>query len=86
VFGKEKLLQFLDVFAGTTIKVPPQESLEHCMRDVVIYLRLHNASPSHRPKIIRMLAKKYQTTSGDIRSTFVKIEKEFTELGLKLQC
>jgi hypothetical protein len=85
VFGKENLLQFLDIFAGTTIKVPPQEALEHCMRDVVIYLRLHTIPPSHRPKIVRAIAKKYQTTSGDVRSTFVRIEKAFKELDLKIK-
>jgi len=85
VFGKEKLLQFLDIFSGTIIKVPPQDALEHCMRDVVIYLRLHDVPPSHRPRFVRTLAKKYQTTSGDIRATFVKIEKAFKELELNLK-
>lgn len=85
VFGKEKLLQFLDVFSGTTVKVPSQDALEHCMRDVVIYLRLYDLPPSHRPKAVRALARKYQTTSGDVRGTFVRIEKAFKELDLDLR-
>lgn len=77
IFGRGELLKFLDVFAGTTIRIPSRDVLERCMRDVVIYLALVRVLVPHRNREIKALANRYKTTSGDIRATFVKIEKAF---------
>ena len=79
VFGKEQSLKFLDIFAGMTLKVPPREVIEKCMRDVVIYMTLAKENPSRRPKAVKALAHRYGTSSGDIRQTFIRVEKALAE-------
>jgi hypothetical protein len=77
VFGRDSMLKFLDIFAGMTFKVPPREVLEKHMRDVAIYMTLNKMSPPKRVQAIKALAHRYGTTAGDIRSTFVHVEKLF---------
>jgi hypothetical protein len=83
VFGRDQLLKFLDIFSGLTFKVPTRELLEKYMRDVVVYLTLFKAPPTQRGRAIKALAKRYETTAGDIRSTFVRLEKAFKEQKLQ---
>lgn len=40
VFGKEHLIRFLQLFAGSTVKVPSESILTRNVRDVSIYIRL----------------------------------------------
>lgn len=84
IFGRGGLLKFLDIFAGTTIRIPSRDVLEHCMRDVVIYLAIVKVLAPHRNREIKALANRYKTTSGDIRTTFINIEKAFHEKKLKV--
>lgn len=83
VFGRDCLLKFLDIFAGMTFKVPPREALEKYMRDVSIYLTLNKMQPAQRAKAIKALAHRYGTTAGDVRSTFVRVERLFEDRKYK---
>lgn len=83
VFGRDTSLQFLDTFAGMTIKVPAREVIEKCMRDVVIYMTLAKAPPSHKTRAIKSLTQRYGTSSGDIRDTFIRVEKALSEQKLQ---
>ena len=44
IFGGEALIKFLDIFGGTTIDVPPAETIERAIRDVSIYLRIKKST------------------------------------------
>lgn len=64
IFGKESLLKFLDIFAGTTVKVPTKKVLENSIRDTFIYLSLEKIKKSGKPKkvmtdVVRDLADRY---------------------------
>jgi hypothetical protein len=64
IFGRESLLKFLDIFAGTTVKVPTKKVLEDSIRDTFIYLSLEKTKKSGKPKkvmtdVVRDLAGRY---------------------------
>lgn len=84
VFGKENFLKFLDLFAGTEVKVPTKNKLEDAVRQVGIYMELKKASPRKRPPIVRDLAKKFGLTAGEVRKVFVELDKLFEEEGYLL--
>lgn len=63
VFGKEAVVKFMDVFAGTTVQVPPRAVLENCVRDVDIYLTLKK---SNVPAVIADLALKYSISTDTV--------------------
>lgn len=42
LFGKDGFIRFMDVFSGTTFKVPPRQILLDCVRDTVIYHTIEN--------------------------------------------
>ena len=81
VFGKEYFLKFLDIFAGTDVKVPTKNKLEEAVRQVGIFMELKRADPAERPRIIRDLAKKYGLTAGEVRTVFVELDKLFEVEG-----
>lgn len=84
IFGKDCLVKFLDVFAGTTLRVPSRQALEGAMRDVVIYTTLVQTCASQRPDVVKRLAKSFGTTTDKVRESFVLTEARFKELNLTL--
>ena len=46
IFGKDKLLKFLDIFSGATIRVPPRKVLEDSIRDTYVYLTMEKREKS----------------------------------------
>ncbi len=75
IFGKESLLKFLDIFAGTTVKVPTKKVLEDAIRDTYIYLSLEKMKKSGKPKkgmtdVVRDLADRYSMSMEDVWATY----------------
>lgn len=80
VFGAELTMKFLDIFGGTTVKVPSRDSLHTSVRDVNIYLRLKSKSDT-----VDDLAHDYQLDKLDIKRIFVATKKIVeSRLGLKV--
>ena len=71
VFGQECFLKFLDIFSGTTIKVPSRQILDDCMRDVGIYLNLKRAGVDGQAMAVRDLAVQHSLATSKIRKIFV---------------
>lgn len=86
IFGREATIKFLDVFAGTRIKVPKLEKLEALARDTAIYVRIENVSNRQKPAVVKSLAEEYELNEDRIRSIYastkVKIEQEY---GFKIR-
>ena len=79
VFGPEKLVDFLDLFAGTTFEVPSIETLAGITRSLAIYNDL-----SMKGYNARELARKYDISETAVRETasMVRdIEKEIEVLS-----
>jgi hypothetical protein len=75
IFGKESLLKFLDIFAGTTVKVPTKKVLEDSIRDTFIYLSLEKVKKSGKPKkvmtdVVRDLADRYSMSMEEVWATY----------------
>lgn len=75
IFGKERLLKFLDIFAGTTVKVPTKKVLEDAIRDTFIYLSLEKMKKSGKPKkimtdVVRDLADRYSMSMEDVWAVY----------------
>lgn len=79
VFGTELTIKFLDIFGGTTVKVPSRDSLHSCVRDVNVYLRLKAGSAT-----VEDLAHDYQLDKMDIKRIYLS-SKQIIEgnMGMK---
>lgn len=79
IFGKEKLLKFLDIFAGTTVQVPTKKVLEDAIRDTYIYLGIENAKAKRKEKadVVRDLAKRYDIDNRDVHIIYEDMKKYF---------
>ena len=75
--GKPKTLEFLDVFAGTTIEVPTQGVLEGCMRDIAIYLDLTKVTPNRRAEVVSALAAKHGLLAAEVRRIYKETDEFF---------
>lgn len=69
VFGKEALIKFLDIFAGTTFRVPSREVLEHSVRDVDIYIQVKR----HGSDAFRGLCQRYDLTEDQVKSAYYQV-------------
>lgn len=74
VFGKDLILKFLDTFSGATIRVPPRDIIENSLQDVCIYMRLKDLPGEEQQLRIRELADHFDTSAGNIRKSFVRVE------------
>lgn len=83
IFGKESFLKFMDVFAGTTLRVPSTKAVEDAMRDVGIYLGLREVALGSRAGAVKNLARRYSMTVGAVRKNFITMENRLAryELG-----
>ena len=75
IFGKDNLLKFLDIFAGTTVKVPPSKVLEDAIRDTFIYLTIGKAKKARKIKsviadVVRDLAVRYSISNIEVWSIY----------------
>lgn len=68
VFGSDSLLRFLDLFAGTTIKVPDRDVMERAVRDIDIYIQVKELSDKGAAK--KALAKKYSIGGDRVESIY----------------
>ena len=81
IFGKDKLLKFLDIFAGTTIEVPSKKVLESAIRDTYIYLSLENIRKGggNRKKsdVVKDLADRYSIESSEVLRIYADMKGYF---------
>lgn len=68
IFGDEALVKFIDIFGGTTIRVPSRDDLANAVRDVNIYLTL-----KHNRAKVEDLASQYRLTNTVIEDIFLKV-------------
>lgn len=61
----EKLLDFLYVFAGRTLKIPETKVMLNCLRDLDVYYSLQEKS---NPQEITRLAQKYSVQTEKIKA------------------
>lgn len=83
IFGREAFLKFLDVFSGATIVCPPRETLNRCIRNVGIYLRVEKAPDGSKARLIRDLATKYKLSQGAVIKIFCEMEERLKRFKIK---
>ena len=79
IFGKEHLLKFLDIFAGTTVQVPSKKVLENAIRDTYIYLTLTTGLSKGKKKsdIVKELMERYDIPKKDVFTIFKDMKAHF---------
>jgi hypothetical protein len=78
IFGKEATIKFLDIFAGTTVKVPSKQVIENAIRDTFIYLTLKKAKRSYNIKpadVVNDLADRYSIERETVNLIYREMEK-----------
>jgi len=73
IFGKECLLKFLDLFSGTTVKVPSALEIQHSLRDVSIFLSLHKCPKDRRQNALHSLAQYHNVTESHVAVTYKRV-------------
>lgn len=73
VFGREHLIRFLEIFGGTTIKVPSEVELAQAARDVTIYCRLNEAPKEGQEEVVASLAKEYNLDEGVVSQIYSRM-------------
>ena len=68
IFGKETLVKFLDIFAGTIVQVPSREILERAIRDTSIFMRLSEAKDDEykRAEALDFLAARFGISRASV--------------------
>jgi hypothetical protein len=79
IFGKDKLLKFLDIFAGTTVVVPTKKVVEDSIRDTYIYLGMEKAKAQRKEMadVVRDLALRYDIDNRDVHTIYEDMKKHF---------
>lgn len=72
VLGREKTVQLLDIFAGTTVKFPPEKELERLAAEVRIFIRIKQAGEKQRLNVIKDLADQYGLTEEVVKQVYDK--------------
>jgi len=70
VFGRDLLFKFLDIFAGTTVKVPDKDTLRRIIRDTAIYLSLLD---NYTDLQVDYLARRYDISQTEIVNIFEEL-------------
>lgn len=70
ILGHKKLVEFLQMFSGTTIKVPNIKNLSKAVQDVVIYMDVQRNGGSVSTKI----ASKYDQSIEMLRRSYKRME------------
>jgi hypothetical protein len=68
VFGKQHLMLFLDLFAGTRVEVPSRDLILTALRDADIYARLAGNKDS-----VRGLATKYGVAEHQVADAYARV-------------
>lgn len=69
IFGAEQAVKFIDIFSGSTIKVPPKDILQTLVRDANIYTTLKK-----NPDEINGLSKRYEISEEVVRNIFSRVD------------
>jgi len=83
VFGREHLIRFLEVFGGTTLKVPSEQDLAQAARDVSIYCRLSEAPRGSVGEVVGSLAKEYSIEEGVVEQIHAQMAKLMENYDLR---
>ena len=79
IFGKEATIKFLDIFAGTTVKVPTKKVLENAIRDTFIYLALQKSDKSNgkikRRDVVDDLADRYSIEREKVNDIYLDMKR-----------
>lgn len=81
IFGKDSMIKFLDIFSGTTIKVPSRHIIEKAIQQVDIYIQL---TDKHTSQVAEHLAEQYGLEITGVWSTYQQM-KNLCEKVLKIQ-
>lgn len=76
IFGAEQAVKFIDIFSGSTIKVPPRETLQMLVRDANVYTTLKKDMSQ-----VNILANQYEVTDKVIKNIFDRVEGIIKENG-----
>jgi hypothetical protein len=85
VFGKEALLEFLDIFEGTTIKVPSADEFTLAVRDVDIWVRMKKAKQDQRQAVVESLASEYNVDQNYIEMCYHKVQGLMENYDIKIR-
>lgn len=73
VLGKEKFIEFLDLFEGMTLEIPSRKSLETAIEHHHIFCEVSNGRSTHNE-----MAKKVGRTPGGCRKTAYQMRKYYS--------
>jgi hypothetical protein len=73
VFGAEKVIKFMDLFAGITLKVPSREILNDSANKAFIFNKLRR---DDSPENVALVAKEYGLTVASVTSIY----KHYSEI------
>lgn len=73
--GREKMIEVMDIFAGSSISFPSAATLKKYARELSIYLRLKNVGPQRKKDMTKDLADEYMLDEQTIQDSYRKVEK-----------
>jgi hypothetical protein len=76
VFGKDLLIKFLNIFGGTTIKIPAVHTIKRAVRDVEIYLTLRGLEGQDKQAAIRRIASEYEITDVAVYLAYQEVSRD----------
>lgn len=79
IFGADKVVRFLEIFGGMTIRVPRREFLEQAVRDTDIYVAI---SRHDAPETTDRLAVRYEIPRETVRDIYLRVKALREEMGL----
>lgn len=71
IFGRDLLFKFLDIFAGTTFKVPDKDVIRRIIRDTAIYLSLLD---NYSDLQVDYLARRYDIAQSEVVNIFKELQ------------
>jgi hypothetical protein len=93
VLGREKFVAFLNVFEGTKkmgcahcgheVKWPPLDDFVTILHEIEIYTKLSAAAKGSKSRVVRELAREYNTTPGKVRSAHDRMVRRMKRYSVK---
>jgi len=74
VFGEQQIFRFLDIFAGTTIRVPRARDLQNAIRDSNVYVLMSGKDQAAAKDI---LMKRYSMSSAQVDEVYKEVKQVF---------
>jgi hypothetical protein len=88
IFGKDKLCDFLDIFAGATVEVPSRKDFLEAIRDASIYFEVKSLRRSVNSDaykaLIKKIANECDLTEKKVLSIIKSVDKCVVESGLEV--